>query len=170
MDDFEIVSFGPGDEAPPRVIVQLPGGRAVVGRLVAWRRGPGGLWWPDVVLKVPRAAISPMEGEDYSSVPRTGPVGNVAEWVRPRAYVVHERPVVTDGPRRFELHEVDCAYARGRARHLYIPVSPDRARHLLGAAPPPPPPTAGSAGETAAEDGLPEDAVVTACWACVARR
>jgi len=73
--------------------------------------------------------------------------------------------------RRAAAAEVDCAYARGRARHLYIPVSPDRARHLLGAAPPPPPrPTDGSAGETAASDGLPEDAIVTACRACVGAR
>ncbi len=47
----------------------LPGGRAVVGRLLARRQEADGQWLFQVALGIPAAAVAPIEGEDYTHVP-----------------------------------------------------------------------------------------------------
>lgn len=39
-------------------------------RLLRWHQAPDGTWQPEVALTVPPAAVTPVQGEDYSGVPR----------------------------------------------------------------------------------------------------
>jgi hypothetical protein len=85
------------ESKPPRVRVTLPGGRVVEGQLLGWRQ-QAGEWLPRVAIEVPAAAVEPVDGEDYSRVPRE-PAG--------QRYVIHRLPPLDGKPRR-ELHLAGC--------------------------------------------------------------
>lgn len=87
------------ESKPPRVHVALPGGRVVEGRLLGWRQDPDGGWVPAVAIEVPAAAVAPVDGEDYSRVPRTA--------AEPR-YVVVTRHGPAGGKPELVLHTAGC--------------------------------------------------------------
>lgn len=67
---------------PPRVSVALPeGGPTVTARLLRWVQAADGSWQPEVALDVPAAAVTPVQGEDYSAVPREPAEPPLPVWV-----------------------------------------------------------------------------------------
>jgi Family of unknown function (DUF6233) len=70
LSTIEHVSDSPPS---PRVSVTLPGGRTVSARLLRWVQTPDGTWRAEVALAVPARAVTPVDGEDYSAVPRERP-------------------------------------------------------------------------------------------------
>lgn len=59
------------DSLSPRIRVTLPeGGGDTPGRLLRWRQDEAGAWWAEVTVHVPANAVTQVDGEDYSRVPR----------------------------------------------------------------------------------------------------
>lgn len=99
--------------------VTLPGGRAVVGQLLARRQEADGQWVFQVALDLPAAVVAPVPGQDYSDVPteRT-----------PRQWVLealrHDRPDQRAGV----LHTDGSCWA---AQRRLTPIPADQARIFL---------------------------------------
>lgn len=83
---------------PPRVHLTLPGGAPVPARLLGWRQDPDGTWRAEVALTVPAGAVTQVDGEDYSQVPRVP--------APPRFVLVTSTP--PKGKPVMELHVVTC--------------------------------------------------------------
>lgn len=60
---------------PPRVTVTLPAGGRLPAQLLRWRQDQTGAWWAEIAFDAPAEAVAPIDGEDYSRLPReaTGP-------------------------------------------------------------------------------------------------
>jgi hypothetical protein len=88
------------DPEPPRVRVHLPGDAPA--RLLRWRQDQDGHWWAEVTTYVPADAVRPVDGEDYTAVPR--------EPATPPApgYVIQTLP-----SGQLVLHRADCWAATG---------------------------------------------------------
>jgi hypothetical protein len=91
------------------VSVVLPGGQVVEGGLLARRRDGEGRWWYRVALDVPAAAVRPVDGHDYTTVPT-----DTADPVPASQWVLEALPHDREGHRALILHRPDCWSAKGR--------------------------------------------------------
>lgn len=106
-------------ELPGRVHLTLPDGRTVDARLLERRQDPAGAWTYIVAVEVPAAAVTPVEGEEYSLVPT----------VRP--WILHTRWMHRPGT----LHVAGCSTAGG-PRGLYLRgLTTEQARQVLATEP-----------------------------------
>lgn len=107
----------------PRVRVTLPGGQVVDGLLLSWRQDPDGTWVPAVAIEVPASAVTRVDGEDYSHVPRE-PAG--------QRYVIVTRHGPVGGKPKMILHTADCwAIDRKYAIRVTDCPTPELARGAL---------------------------------------
>lgn len=98
-----------------RVRLRLPDGREVDAGLLERRQAPDGSWTYTVAVEVPAAAVTPVDGEEYNSVPT---------W----------RPFVLHGPwfsRPGELHTTECARVTSPRGLGVRSLSTREARNLL---------------------------------------
>jgi hypothetical protein len=111
-------------ENRPRVHVDLPDGRTLPGRLLAWRQGADGRWWAEIAIPVPADTVRQVAGEDYTAVPRepSGP---------------HARYVLEADTRRpnagSTVHDADCWTLADKATWTRLtPLDGHAARGQLG--------------------------------------
>jgi hypothetical protein len=107
---------------PPRVGLDLPGGRTVPARLRRWKQDRNGTWWAEVSLYAPAAAVRQIPGETYADVPREPAAEPEPEYLlvslardRPqKELVVHEQDCFTFGkdPWRYRIQTIDAGMAR----------------------------------------------------------
>ncbi|MEC3994964.1 hypothetical protein VSR01_16085 [Actinacidiphila sp. DG2A-62] len=107
---------------PPRVGLELPGGRTVPARLRRWRQDQAGKWWAELSLYAPAGAVRQLGGEDYAGVPREPAAEPEPEYLlvslvrdHPRKeLVVHERDCFTLGKDRwrYTIQTIDAGMAR----------------------------------------------------------
>jgi hypothetical protein len=105
------------DEKGPRVLVVLPNGQVLNGRLLARRRDPEGRWWYQTAVDIPADAVQPVTGENYDDVPTT--IQDTHPWQ------VQAPP--TPGERTGILHRADCTAADGRL----TPVADDAQARIM---------------------------------------
>jgi hypothetical protein len=107
------------DSPPPRIRVTLPDDRDLPGHLLRWRQDPDGQWWAEITLHIPATAISKVDGQDYSAVPRE-PATPAPRYVL--ATDTRLRPPVA------ELHQATCWTLDKPAAWLRITPIPDAAQ------------------------------------------
>lgn len=106
------------DTPPPRIRIALPA-NDVPGRLVSWHQEAGG-WWAEVLVRVPAGAVTRVDGEDYSGVPREAAA---------HGYVLQTLRQDIPEQRALVLHTAGCWAAEGRLTEV---PDADRARAALG--------------------------------------
>ncbi|WUH94488.1 hypothetical protein OG900_33030 [Streptomyces sp. NBC_00433] len=114
------------DSLPPRIRVTLPG--STTGQITGWQQDQDGQWWATVTVRAPATAVQPVDGEDYSHVPR-----QPAPQPGPKYVLV--APIDPAGqPLAAELHETTCfAIPRDSSLHRVTPIpTPADARGMLG--------------------------------------